>query len=389
MMQMSASRLVLPSIKILFQNNVEEYMATYLDDYVININDDIYYAHWKLHKNKCILIVNNDEGTMEGILTISDLNRTYADDSLKNVRDICNRNCKYLINDEHTYDKARSLFSELSYINHIPVVDENKKLVDIISRQQAFWKQYFIEEKLPRMHYAYCIYMAALEAKTLGYKKISIIEFGVAGGQGLMNCEFHSKAVSRLLDIEIEIYGFDLGNGLPSENHGYMDMIHLFRSGDYKMDYDKLLNKLEFSKLVLGNLKDTTKTFLDKYSPAPIGAMLVDVDYYSSSIPILEFLKNSDEYFLPRIHMYWDDISPEYEFQGESAAICDFNRNNEFIKISPEKEYYQNYRQKTKICHKFTHPKYNEPSDVYVGKGSLRHDKPFFFHELPLTAKQI
>lgn len=364
-------------------------MLSYFDDYIIGINDDIYYAHWKLYRNKCLLVVLNDDETMAGVLTVSDLNKTYTNETLKKVKDICNENCKFLYDDEHTFDKARSLFSEYSYLNHIPVVDKDRKLVNIISRQQAFWKRYFDEEKLPRMHYAYCIYMAALEARTLGYDRISVIEFGVAGGQGLMNCEFHAKAVSRLLGVNIEIYGFDLGSGLPQTTHGYMDMVHLFRSGDYKMDHDKLLKKLEFSKLVIGDLNDTLRTFIDDHDPAPIGAMLVDVDYYSSSLPILDFLKNDDERFLPRIYMYWDDISPEYEFQGEAAAIHEFNNRNEMLKISPEKEYYQNYRQKTKMCHRFSHPRYNDPSDVYIGKGSLRHESPFFYHELPLQAKQI
>lgn len=365
-------------------------MNNYLEDYIINRNESIYYAHWKLYKNKCILVVIDDNDNVMGILTASDFNKTYAnDENYKTAADVCNKSFKYLPDNEYTYDRARSIFSEFNYVNHIPVLDEHKHLVGIISREQAFWKQYFLEEKLPRMHYAYCIYMAALEAKTLGYDRISVLEFGVAGGQGLMNCEFHAKAVSRLLDIGIEIYGFDLGSGLPMINRGYKDMIHLFKGGDYKMDYDKLTSRLESSKLVLGDLNDTTKTFLSEYKPAPIGCMLVDVDYYSSSLPILEFLKNDANAFLPRIYMYWDDISPEYEFQGEALAIHEFNECNDMIKISPEKEYYQNYRQKIKMCHIFAHPRYNDSSDVYVGKGSFRHDSPFFFHELPLKAKQI
>lgn len=365
-------------------------MKNYLDDYIIHKNESIYYAHWKLYRNKCILVVLDDNNVMEGIVTIGDFNCTYYNDLCKTVADICNKKCKYLVKNPYYLDMARSIFSEFSYIHHIPVVDEEKHLVEIVSREQAFWKKYFDEEKLPRMHYAYCIYMAALEAKTLGYEQISVIEFGVAGGQGLMNCEFHAKAVSRLIGVDIQIYGFDLGNGLPNENSGYKDMIHLFKGGDYKMDVEKLITRLEKAKLVLGDLKDTTKTFVDEYAPATIGCMLVDVDYFSSALPILEFIKNTDrDKFLPRIYMYWDDISPEYEFQGESLAIHNFNESNEMIKIAPEKEYYQNYRQKTKICHLFKHLKYNENSDVYIGKGSLRHTSPFFFHELPLKMKQI
>lgn len=359
------------------------------DDYIIYDKDDIYYAHWKLYRNKCILVVLDENEIFKGVLTISDIAKTYVDDRIKKVKDVCNSKCKYLIKDEMVLDKARSIFADYHAIRHIPVVDKQGKLVDIISREQAFWKQYYNEEKLPRMHYAYCMYMAALEAKTLGYEKISVLEFGVAGGQGLMNCEFHAKAISKLMGIDIEVYGFDGGHGLPMKNCEYKDMVHLFHGGDYKMDLEKLENHLEFAKLIIGDIGNTTQTFLNDYMPASIGCILVDVDYYSSTLPILEFLKQSEGAFLPRIYMYWDDISPEYEFQGENLAIQEFNRENDKIKISPEREYYQNYRRKVKMCHRFSHPRYNDESDVYVGKGSLYQDSPFFFHELPLSTRQI
>ena len=37
-----------------------------------------------------------------------------------------------------------------------------------------------------RPHYLYCIYNAAILAQRLGLGKISIIEFGVAGGNGIL-----------------------------------------------------------------------------------------------------------------------------------------------------------------------------------------------------------
>ena len=44
---------------------------------------------------------------------------------------------------------------------------------------------------LDRMHYGYCVYNAAILAKKLGYQRISVLEFGVAGGKGLVNLEYH------------------------------------------------------------------------------------------------------------------------------------------------------------------------------------------------------
>lgn len=364
----------------------------WMNDYIVHKEDSIYYAHWKLYRNKSLLVVVDDQDLFEGIVTISEFNKTFTNESLLKVGDIFNAKCKYIMSEAEDVDvitKARDIFADFAAVKHIPVIDRERNLIDVVSREQAFWKQYFDQGKLPRMYYAFCMYMAALEAKTLGYPKISVMEFGVAGGNGLINCEFHAKAITRLLGVEIEIYGFDSGVGLPAGNMGYKDMIHLFRGGDYKMDADMLKKHLECAKLILGDFRDTTKNFFEEYHPAPVGCMLIDVDYYSSTLPILEFLKNDNKYFIPRIYTYWDDISPEYEFQGENLAIREFNQSNTDLKISPERESYQNHRKKTKICHRFSHEKYNENSEVYVGIGTLRHEAPVMFHELPLQANHL
>lgn len=364
-------------------------MGRWLGDNIVKASDSVYYANWKLYRTRTLLAVLDDDERFVGVITISDIAKSYWNENLRTAGDVCNTKCRYISADGDIIAKARDIFVDFRNISHIPVIDGERRLVDIISREQAFWKQYYDQEKLPRMHYAYCMYMAALEASTLGYKRISVLEFGVAGGNGLLNCEFHARALSRLFGIDIEIYGFDRGNGLPMENDGYKDMIHVFHGGDYKMDEEKLREKLDCSVLVLGDVSVTTKGFVEKYNPAPIGAVLVDVDYYSSTKPVLEFFKQVDEAFLPRIYTYWDDISPEYEFQGENLAIHEFNCANEMVKVSPEREYYQNYRRKIKICHKFSHPRYNDHSDVYVGQGSLIQNAPFFYHELPLQGKLI
>ena len=56
-----------------------------------------------------------------------------------------------------------------------------------------------------RPQYAYCIIEAAKMAKDMGLEKISIIEFGVAGGNGLINIEHHVsdatiRAMKRVAD---------------------------------------------------------------------------------------------------------------------------------------------------------------------------------------------
>ena len=53
-------------------------------------------------------------------------------------------------------------------------------------------------------------------AKKLGHRRVSVLEFGVAGGRGLIDLEYHAREVSRELEIEIDVYGFDTGSGLPA-----------------------------------------------------------------------------------------------------------------------------------------------------------------------------
>ena len=87
-------------------------MVRNLDDYLVNLDDDIFFAHWKLHKNGAILLVLDENGDFRGIATFRELRRTYVDRTLQKVGDIYNANCKYIVheNEELDFLKARSLF---------------------------------------------------------------------------------------------------------------------------------------------------------------------------------------------------------------------------------------------------------------------------------------
>ena len=340
--------------------------SKHLRDYIVCENEDIYKAHWKLYKNGSILIVVDTEEKYRGLITFRDIKKSYEDPALT-IQKICNIKGKVIHSGGDIYAGARDLFGEYPFINHIPIVDKERNVVDIMSRERAFWKQYYRSGKLSRMHYAYCMWNAALEAKALGYPSFSVIEFGVAGGNGLVHCEFHAKEIERLLGIRIEIYGFDSAEGLPIKNAGYKDMVHIWPGGSYHMDRPALENRLEKAELIIGDIKETTVDFFTGRQVAPVGCMLIDVDYYSSTVPVLDFIDYSDENFLPRIHMYFDDIHPEYEFSGENLAVKEFNKSHDTIKISPEGLSYSDYRMRTKVCHRFAHTKYNERTSVFCG----------------------
>ena len=68
---------------------------------------------------------------------------------------------------------------------------------------------------VPRPHYAHCVLGAADLARRLGIPRISVLEFGVAGGKGLLCLESHAREATRATGVAIEVYGFDTGSGLP------------------------------------------------------------------------------------------------------------------------------------------------------------------------------
>ncbi len=222
---------------------------------------------------------------------------------------------------------------------------------------------------LDRPEYAYSVYNAAVLAKKLGYKKISVLEFGVARGVGLLNLEYHSQEVAKLLGIEIEIYGFDTGEGLP-EPEDYRDLPYHWKKGFYKMDVPGLEAKLKKSKLVLGDIRDTLKTFFEQYNPAPIGAIAYDLDFYSSTVVALKMLEADEKYFLPRIFCYFDDVlGTEIElyndFIGERLAIHEFNQSHDNIKLGLPYHFLQHkvsqaWFNKIWIGHFFKHSRYND-----------------------------
>lgn len=332
--------------------------SNHVIDFVVKKDESIANVFWKYNKHKKITIVVDENNKFVGVLTSKDFRTKLLSCSPDTpVSEIVNKNCKFIPhtdNEDLLYGMARNIFSENLNIQYVPVL-KNNDIIDIFSRSKAFWLDYRRQGLLPYNHYATILLNAIQEAKQLGQKRISVIEFGVAGGNGLLACEFHAKELSRLHNIDIEVYGFDTGEGLPPQLDGYKDLQHIWRQGFYKMDVDLLKCKLRSAKLVLGNISETLSSFIEKYNPAPIAGLMVDVDYYSSTLPILNFLEAiNDNNCLPRINIYFDDIIPACEFQGEPLAIKEFNQRNEFCKISPE-----NSSVKIKLLHKFNHEKYN------------------------------
>lgn len=221
-----------------------------------------------------------------------------------------------------------------------------------------------------RPHYGHCIYQSGLLAKRLGLDKISILEFGVAGGNGLVNIESHIRQLSGRIDIEFEIYGFDTGAGLP-EPRDYRDLPYHWRGGFFRMDREALESRLSMAELVLGDVAETCPRFFDEHRPAPVGCVFMDLDYYSSTADALKIFDGASENYLPRVFCYFDDVvGTEVElyndYTGQPGAIRDFNDSHESKKLSPVRYFNTppvipaGWHGQIYSFHDFQHPSYCE-----------------------------
>jgi hypothetical protein len=103
-------------------------------------------------------------------------------------------------------------------------------------------------------------------ARLLNYKKISVIEFGCAGGRGLLAAEMHINEITKIFDVSIELYGFDTGTGLPAPRD-YRDLPYYYQPSSFKMDHNTLQPKLKAAKLVFGDVKETCHNFSKNTMP--------------------------------------------------------------------------------------------------------------------------
>jgi hypothetical protein len=222
----------------------------------------------------------------------------------------------------------------------------------------------------PFPQYAYGLLLAVREAVALGYRRLSSIELGVAGGNGLIELERLGAQLASTYGIEVDTVGFDLAGGMPPPAD-YRDSAYTWQSGFFKMDEPLLRSKLESAELLIGDIADTGREFIAR-SQAPIGFVSFDLDYYSSTRSALQALCWADHSsYLPRVLCYFDDtVGPHEElhseFTGELLAIREFNDepasrkiakiNGLHAKLHPLNE---PWIEGMYVLHLFDHPDYN------------------------------
>jgi len=192
-------------------------------------------------------------------------------------------------------------------------------------------------DAVERPQYLCGVLHAAEQAQREGYPAVSVVEFGVAEGYGLLALQNHAEAVERATGIQVSVYGFDSGAGLPAFIGDYRDHPDHWRPGDYPMNETGLRERLTpRTRLILG---DVTTTVLGDALPSrmdvtrPIGFVAMDLDLYYSTVSALRILTTAP--LLRRVAMYFDDLNEAYNhrFAGELLAIDDFNAGSKDVKI--------------------------------------------------------
>jgi hypothetical protein len=187
-----------------------------------------------------------------------------------------------------------------------------------------------------RPQYLVGVLEAADQARRQGISAVSVIEFGVASGQGLLILEACAKAIAEQTGVEVAVFGFDTGKGLPQPIGDHRDHPDLWQPGDFPMDEDKLRRQLSSrTTLVIGNVAETVPRFVAAAEHPPVGFAAIDLDLYSSTRDALQLLSSPDRHMLHRVALYFDDVIGlgHHSFAGERLAISEFNAANECVKI--------------------------------------------------------
>lgn len=212
-------------------------------------------------------------------------------------------------------------------------------------------------------------------ARTLGIERFTAIEFGVAGGNGLVALEAAAEDVKHHLGVDVDVVGFDHGVGLP-EPKDHRDAPYLMQAGQFAMDEARLRARLRMATLHIGLVRDTLDGFVDA-RPAPIGFIAFDLDYYSSTVDAFRLFEAGPEHFLPRVLCYMDDVLgyPWGDSNGERRAILDFNASQERRVIdhlpglqymTPPRESRARWLECMYLAHILDHPRYSEDEGVAI-----------------------
>ena len=153
--------------------------------------------------------------------------------------------------------------------------------------------------------------------------RISAIEFGSRGGNGLLALENAAELVEQEMGIEVDVYGFDTGAGLPPPLD-YRDLPNLYTATAYPdgrgiIAQSTVETRAAHPGVGRGNRADVSLLS----NPAPIGFISVRCGLlHVDSRRLQGSGMRSGRSSCPRIHCYFDDMIgfTFSEYTGERLA---------------------------------------------------------------------
>ena len=112
------------------------------------------------------------------------------------------------------------------------------------------------------------------------------------------------KKFEKVLDIKIDIFGFDTGEGLPRTEDVNEDLPFFWKTDFYKIDKEALSKRIN-SKIFYGDVKDTVDDFV-KTNKNKICCIFFDLDLYTSTKSFLNQIEKIDKHLLPRVLCYFE-----------------------------------------------------------------------------------
>ena len=197
-----------------------------------------------------------------------------------------------------------------------------------------FFRKIVKERALHRPHYVWGALQGVNLAKALGLKQVSLIEFGVAGGNGLVALENVAETLQGAFGVNIDIHGFDAVGGMPKAKD-HRDLPNLWREGFYPMGREKLEQRLKRTRLHLGLVEETVPAFIES-NPAPVAFIAFDLCFYSSTVKAFQIFEADQSLLLPRVHCFFrNTLGRSFgDFNGERLAMSEFNAAHEMRKLS-------------------------------------------------------
>jgi hypothetical protein len=249
------------------------------------------------------------------------------------------------------------------------LMDHSEPARRYLLRSGAAYETRLRWDAVPYPHYGYGLLQAALQARGLQIPAVSAVEFGVAGGSGLVALEEHAVAIEALTGVAVRTFGFDTGEGLPMATD-HRDLPYIWRPGYFKMDVPALHARLRRSELILGDVRETVPRFRGRDDVPPLAFISFDLDYYSSTRAAMEVLDGPEAHRIPRVFCHFDDIigidaelhSP---FAGQLLAIEEHNAANEHRKLAlinglrHKRRLPRAWNDQLYVLHDFRHPSYS------------------------------